>query len=136
MAKLDPAEVVRICRLAGFGSNQKIATALSICWAESNLHDDAVHINTDGSKDKGIAQINDKWHSEVSEACAFDPLCALREMYRISAQGTAWSPWSTYKNYSYEKHLTAAWLAIRVQDLKEKITQVKVLLVQAQSKLG
>lgn len=136
MAKLDPAEVVRLCRLANFSSNQKIATALAICWAESNLRSDATHTNTDGSIDRGIAQINNKWHSEVSETCVFDPLCSLKEMYRISALGTAWSPWTTYKNYAYEKYLTAAWLAIRVQDLKDKISEAKALLSLAQAKLG
>ena len=136
MAKLDPAEVVRLCRVAKFGSNQKIATALAICWAESNLRSDATHTNTDGSVDRGIAQMNSKYHPEVTETCAFDPLCSLKEMYRISAEGTQWTSWTAFKNYAYEKHLTAAWLAIRVQDLKEKIVEAKVLLAQVQSKLA
>jgi len=44
---------------------------------ESGLNPAAVGRNTDGSWDRGIAQINNRWHPEVTDAQAFDPAFAV-----------------------------------------------------------
>jgi len=38
----------------------------------------AVNVNKDGSRDRGLFQINDKWHPNVNDATAFDPVAATR----------------------------------------------------------
>lgn len=48
--------------------------AMRVAKAESALNPDAVNVNKDGSRDRGIFQINDKWHPEVTDGQAFDPV--------------------------------------------------------------
>lgn len=47
--------------------------ALEVAKCESQLSPHAVNINAPDSIDRGIYQINSKWHPEVTEAQAFDP---------------------------------------------------------------
>jgi hypothetical protein len=46
--------------------------AVRVAKCESNLNPLAVNINTDNSQDRGLFQINDKYHPEVSNIEAFD----------------------------------------------------------------
>lgn len=52
--------------------------AVRVARCESNLKIDAVNINTGGSKDRGIFQINDKYHPEISDQQAFNVADATR----------------------------------------------------------
>ena len=52
--------------------------AVRVAKCESNLDWKAVNINTDGSKDRGLFQINDKWHPDVSDEVAFNPITATQ----------------------------------------------------------
>jgi len=61
-----------------------------------------------GSLDRGPWQINDCYHAEVSDACAYDLACSAREAYRISAGGTDWTSWATFTTGAYRSHLEAA----------------------------
>ena len=65
-----------------------------------------------GSLDRGPWQINDCYHSEVGDACAFDLACSAREAFRISAGGTDWTAWVTFTVGAYRDHLEAADAAI------------------------
>ena len=92
-------------------------TATAIAWAESGLRDDAVGTNgptqgcPNGSRDRGLWQINDCYHPDVDDACAFSKTCNPVAMYRISSQGTNWNPWSTYTNGAYKNYLAGAQIA-------------------------
>ena len=55
----------------GAGVNPDLACAVAQC--ESNFIATAVRINTTGSRDRGLFQINDYWHKEVTDEQAFDP---------------------------------------------------------------
>jgi len=46
--------------------------AVRVAKCESDLDPYAVNINKDGSRDRGIFQINDKYHPEVSDEQAFN----------------------------------------------------------------
>lgn len=78
------------------GDDKKTEQAIAIVLAESGGKTDARNHNTDGSIDRGIFQINNKAHPEVSDACADNPACASRAAYKISNGGTNWHPWSTF----------------------------------------
>ena len=43
-----------------------------VAKAESDLNTKAINTNTDGSRDRGIFQINSKWHPEVTDDQAFN----------------------------------------------------------------
>lgn len=50
--------------------------AVRVAKCESNLDYKAININTDGSRDRGLYQINSKWHPGVSDEDAFNPITA------------------------------------------------------------
>jgi len=53
--------------------------ALRVAKCENpKLDPKAVNINTDGSRDRGLFQINDKYHSDVTDDQAFDPVFSAR----------------------------------------------------------
>lgn len=108
MAVLTIAEALADAQAAGF-SGQALITVVAIALAESGLDTLATNTagNTPPSEDRGILQINNYWHAEVSDACAFDPVCAFVEGYRISTQGTNFTPWSTYTSGAYLKYVTS-----------------------------
>jgi hypothetical protein len=52
--------------------------AVRVAKCESSLIPSAKNINTDGSCDRGLFQINDKCHPEIDEATAFDIVLSTR----------------------------------------------------------
>lgn len=61
--------------------------AVRVAECESGLDSKAVHINPDGSKDRGLFQINDKWHPNVSDEAAFNPITATQFFCRAVKGG-------------------------------------------------
>ena len=49
------------------GGSSTCVTAVAVCLAESSGNCNAKYVNTGGSIDRGLWQINDKWHPEVSD---------------------------------------------------------------------
>jgi hypothetical protein len=79
--------------------------AVSIAMAESSGNEHAfLHDNdTFHSTDRGLWQINDHWHPDVSDACAYDRNCNAKHAYAISSQGTDFSGWVTFQKNMYQK---------------------------------
>jgi len=50
--------------------------AVRVAKCESSLNEKAVNKNSDGSLDRGLFQINNKYHPEVTDAEAFNPVLA------------------------------------------------------------
>lgn len=91
---------------------ETLLVAVSVCLAESGGNAKAQGYNRDAhgrvtSIDRGLWQINSYWHKEVSDACAYDPICNAKAAYRISSGGRSWSPWATYNSGAYRGHLGA-----------------------------
>lgn len=78
--------------------------AAAVAMAESGGDPQAKNTNKDGSRDRGLWQINTV-HKSVSDACAFDPVCNAKAALRISSKGKNWSPWVTYNTGAYRKHM-------------------------------
>lgn len=113
-------EVVCLARSVGV-PNDQLATCVAIANAESQFNTDARSTNPPrpghcphGSTDRGLWQINDCWHPEVSDTCAFDANCNAEAMFRISGGGRNWSQWTTYGNGRgpYRMYLPAAEMAV------------------------
>jgi hypothetical protein len=67
-----------------------------IAQAESSLNPSAIHRNNNGTKDRGVFQIN-SIHKNVDDSCAFDYRCNIRMGYRLYLdQGSA--PWNSSKH--------------------------------------
>jgi predicted secreted Zn-dependent protease len=82
-----------------------------IARLESSLRPDAVHVNKNGSVDRGLFQINSFWLGKrvhyfsraqrrgvsivVTAARLFDPYYNARVAWAISKGGHKWGPWTT-----------------------------------------
>ena len=83
-----------------FGADAEIA--LAVAKAESHYRADAYHINSNGSVDRGIFQINSV-HG-YSEAQLFNPKENIQIAYKIfKAQG--WQGWSVFNSGAYKSFL-------------------------------
>lgn len=88
--------------------------ALAVAWAEGGGDAKAKNVNDDEHRtiDRGLFQINDHWHPEVSDAEAYDPEKNVREAHRIweSLGGTFGTSagWMGYTEGGYKKHLQNA----------------------------
>jgi hypothetical protein len=93
-------QMVALAYRVGFRGSA-LVTAVSVAEAESGFDPLISGYNrTPGGRvtsiDRGLWQINNVYHSEVSDSCAYDALCNAIQAYRISAHGTYWHPWSTW----------------------------------------
>ena len=100
----------QVCRDNWPGSPSTCPTAVAICIAESGGRPSATNTNSDShhSVDRGLWQINNYWHKEVTDSCAFNSACNGKAAYRISHSGSNWSAWSTFKSGAYKKQLPQA----------------------------
>lgn len=104
MAVLSRSQVASYAQQAGFSGNA-LNIAVAIAEAESSFNTTAKLVNTDGSIDRGLWQINNRYHPEVPDAQAYDPLGAARAAYAISNRGTNFGAWVTYTTGAYRKYL-------------------------------
>jgi len=88
------------------GNTSTCQLAVSVALAESGGDAHVSGPNSDGSIDRGLWQINSRWHPEVSDACGYNPDCNGKEALRISRQGTDWSTWVTFQQGINTKFLT------------------------------
>jgi len=107
MAVISVAQAKQYASSAGFSGNS-LNIIVAIAQAESSLNTQAQNVNSDGSVDRGIVQINARWHPEVSDACAYNPACAFQAAYRISNSGTNFGAWSTYTGGAYLRYLNTS----------------------------
>ena len=96
-------QIAALAQSAGSGGD--IATAVAVALAESGGDPAARNVNSDGSVDRGLWQINSHWHPEVTDGCAFDAACNAHAAYVISNGWTDFSPWVTYTNGAYQRFL-------------------------------
>ncbi|MFG2913724.1 hypothetical protein ACGF0D_12635 [Kitasatospora sp. NPDC048298] len=98
---------------AGFRGDA-LVTAIAVGMAESSCNPLASNVqgNSPQSTDRGLWEINDYWHSEVTDACAYDAQCNANEAYRISNQGIDWHQWSTYAAGVHQRYMDAARAAV------------------------
>lgn len=97
------ASLMSILQQAGFkGDGLKMAYA--IVMAESGGRANAKNsVGNSAGVDRGLFQINSYYHSEVSDAQAFDALANAKAAYRISNGGKNWTQWTTYNSGAYKK---------------------------------
>lgn len=90
-----PALDVMIQKIA-IEENVDPALAVRVAKAESNLNPNAKNVNTDGSIDRGLFQINSKWHPDVTDAQAYDPEFSARFFAKaVKAGNLSW--WNASK---------------------------------------
>jgi hypothetical protein len=83
------------------GSAATANLAAAVAMAESGGNTDARNINTDGSIDRGLWQIN-SIHGALS---TYSQAGNARAAIKISSGGRNWSPWVAYKSGAYRRFL-------------------------------
>ena len=99
----SPSEVVTMPIIHDLGTpigyinhvfGDKSVMAMAIVECESKFNPNALFCGNDnGSCDRGLWQINDYWHPNVSNAEAYNWELATDYAWKISKYGTDFSPW-------------------------------------------
>ncbi len=99
------AEQIRsLASNAGF-SGWDLETAVAIAFAESSGNSASVGDLTLGIS-VGLWQVNLKYHPEYTHQELLDPQTNANAAYSIyQAAGNQFTPWSTFKNQAYLRHL-------------------------------
>lgn len=105
MSRLSPVEIAAVVVAAGFPDP---VTAVAVVLGESGGDTRAVNRNTDGSIDRGLWQINSRWHPDVTDEQAFDINASTQAAWRISSGGTDFNPWHATKATAFAGHLETA----------------------------
>jgi Lysozyme like domain len=103
-AALSGSDCANLAMKAGCPNAQSVVAG-QIALAESggvpNVESDP---NTDGSHDLGLWQINDKAHADILAGKDWwVPSVNAQLMMDVSANGTKWTPWTTYNSGAYLK---------------------------------
>lgn len=96
-----PRDLAAAMWAAGWRDADKLMRGLATVGMESNFYERNVGTNPDGSHDKGIWQINDKAHPEVTEAVAYDYKAATKWVYShlYKDAGYDYTDWAAYNNF-------------------------------------
>jgi Lysozyme like domain/Ricin-type beta-trefoil lectin domain-like len=94
------------------GQEPQIVVAVAVAMAESSCVPSAVNVNSGGSEDRGLWQMNSYYHSEVSDACAFQIQCNADAAWNVSNHGADWKPWAAFTNGAWRTYLANVQSAI------------------------
>lgn len=109
-----------VANKAGFGYRAtvdgypQIVVAVAVALAESSCNSTAVASSgptpgcPNGSQNRGLWQINNCYHPNVSDACAFQIQCNANAAFTISGRGTDWTPWSTFSSGAWRNYIPLA----------------------------
>lgn len=104
--QLSPSQIAGYAQGAGLRGNA-IVIAIAIALAESSGVYNVTHLNTDGSTDYGLWQINSV-HKQFNTSQLLTPAYNAMAMAQISGNGSNWGPWTTYTTGAYRSHLSVA----------------------------
>jgi hypothetical protein len=110
MTRYSGVQIRDACAKAGFstsappGGYSPADTMAAIALGESGGDDQATAL-TSQEHSVGVFQINLYAHTDITESLARDLNYSAAYSYRLSRQGTDFSPWTIYKNGSYRNFL-------------------------------
>lgn len=125
--KLNIGMSLALCYKTGFrGKNLTVAVALMT--AESGRYVEAWHDNLDEngnivSTDRGLFQINNYWHKELSDKDAYCAIPNVEYAYAMSS-GKNWGAWAAYTSGSYKKFIPSVLAVKSLQIWRNKIQYV------------
>lgn len=118
--QLDYKSRLAVCYAQGFGGKgTRVITAAAVMTAESQGYTRAWHHNlgldceTVVSIDRGLFQINDLAHPELTEEEMYDPRKNVHAAWKIyRSRGNSFSAWAAYNSGAYMKYypiIAAVW---------------------------
>ena len=123
--KLSIGWALALCQYVGF-RGKNLTTAVAVMTAESGRYTEAWHENVPGttqmSTDRGLFQINDKWHVDLEDP--FDPISNASYAFWMSS-GQYFNAWMAYVNGAHVKYMPLVF-AVRVLGLwRRKVRRVE-----------
>lgn len=104
---LTAEQVAKFAYAAGF-RGQDINIAVAVARAESGWRPKATLLNTNGSTDHGLFQINSIHAAILAGGNWADPGDNAKMAFTVWTQaGRSWSPWVTYWRGTYRQYLTS-----------------------------
>lgn len=108
--QLSIKEALALCNVVGF-EPKDLDVAVAVMTAESGRFTKAWHDNLDAagmktSTDRGLYQLNDRFHPGVSDEEAYDPKANAAYAFQLSSQGKDWTPWMAFTSGAHEKYLS------------------------------
>lgn len=98
-------EMVWIVKNAGW-TGEDVPIGASIMKAESSGRPNAENLNSNGTYDRGLWQINDVHNSKLPGANRYDPAVSTQLARMIYQESGSWQPWSTYSYHgTYTQHM-------------------------------
>jgi hypothetical protein len=131
-------QLMRAMRAAGFQMNRGLITGFCVSCAENGRRDlTAVFVNSDPwhSRDRGPFMINDHWHSEVTDQCAFNLACAAQQVYRISQQGSDWTQWATFTSGAYRRNNDMAYIVYALDEALHDVDDAEAATVEYRARI-
>jgi len=135
--KLTVGLALALCHKVGFRKHA-LTVAVALMTAESGRYVEAWHDNivegmdppggTVLSTDRGLFQINDKWHPDLSDADAYCAIPNAAYAYSLT-QGKNFSAWAAYNSKRYLLFMPEVVLVKVLGRWKNKIQYVEERLV-------
>jgi hypothetical protein len=98
--QLTIKQALALCWVVGFRGHPHVR-AVAVMWAESDRYEGAYHDNDDGSRDRGLFQIN-SIHTSLSDADAYRAVPNATFAFNLSQGGTDWTPWAAFNSLRYK----------------------------------
>lgn len=95
---LTDKNLERIIKVTENRNFHDLKNLLSVIGCESGFREFAVHVNANGTLDRGIAQFNSYWRSDVTDECAFNLECAINKMIDTINARQSYDRWVCAKN--------------------------------------
>jgi hypothetical protein len=102
--QLNRKQALAVCHFVGFRA-EKLVTAVAVMGAESGRKYLAFYVNPSGSTDRGLFQINDGAHPDLSDHDAYLPIPNARYAFKMSNGGKNWAPWAAYNSGRYLENM-------------------------------
>lgn len=101
-----------LCHHVGF-RDKNLTVAVALMTAESGRWTEAFHENLDesggvDSVDRGLFQINSRWHPDLSDGDAYNAIKNAKYAHGMS-QGRYFTAWLAYVNGAHVKYMLPVW---------------------------
>ena len=124
--QLQPRELAALNYDAGWQDAEQLVVAVMVELAESQGYDHAENTNPDGTRDRGVWQLNSV-HKQITDEIAFDPKRATAEAFKLYVARGDFTDWAAYNSgvYLHDSYLGRACVGV-ANFLAERFLAVSV----------
>jgi hypothetical protein len=90
--KVEDVDAREFVRAHGW-PEQLVEPAVGIIYRESRGDPKAKNVNTNGSIDRGLFQINNEAWPQIDDKCAYDAVCNVEKAYNVIYEAAQFHPW-------------------------------------------